>query len=520
MPHPGATTRLHSGGATILLDGENVRTHSAAVLFLVVFLYCWVSAYPFENLQDPPANAAAVNQIAGFLLTLGLLAYAAANRLLSMLLRPRALILFLFAWLALTTAMSVDPLVGLRRLFFTGLLCVCASTLPVLPASREQFGRLLKLLVLILLGASYLGVVLMPDRAIHQVHDLYEPRLAGDWRGIFNHKNTAAPAMVVLCFISLYAMRTGRRAAWAAMAVLAIVFLWKAGGKTALGLFPVTLLLAFLVTRRPLLGAAALVATMAVIGTLTIGSALSPGIHEFLAGHGIDATFTARTDIWQIALEAAGRQPLSGRLRMGVIPTVGPFLLPRILPALREAYPALKLYLTEDRTERLVEQLKEGALDILLLALPYDIGDVETVCLAEDSFYFCCLPEHPLAQRNLVPVEALKGENLLLLEDGHCLRDHALAACRLEGARNSQGFRATSLHTLVQMVDNGLGVTLLPKLALDGRLLDGTRLVARPMDDAEAKREIGLVWRRGTARREEFQLLADFLKAQMAALST
>lgn len=217
---------------------------------------------------------------------------------------------------------------------------------------------------------------------------------------------------------------------------------------------------------------------------------------------------------------AAGRQPLSGRLRMGVIPTVGPFLLPRILPALREAYPALKLYLTEDRTERLVEQLKEGALDILLLALPYDIGDVETACLAEDSFYFCCLPEHPLAQRNLVPAEALKGENLLLLEDGHCLRDHALAACRLEGARNSQGFRATSLHTLVQMVDNGLGVTLLPKLALDGKLLDGTRLVARPMDDAEAKREIGLVWRRGTARREEFQLLADFLKAQMAALST
>jgi len=312
MPHPGATTKLQSGGATIFLDGENVRTRSAAILFLVVFLYSWVSLYPFENLQNPPANSAAVNQIAGFLLTLGLLAYAAANRLLSMLLRPRSLIVLLFAWLALTSTMSLEPLVALRRLFFTGLLCVCASTLPVLPESREQFDRLLKLVVLILLGASYLGVMLMPDRAIHQVYDVYEPRLAGDWRGIFNHKNTAAPAMVVLCFISLYAMRAGNKAVWAAMAVLAIVFLWKAGGKTALGMFPVTLVLAFLVTRRPLLGATALLATMAVIGTLTIGSALSPGIHEFLAGHGIDATFTARTDIWQIALEAAGQRPLFG----------------------------------------------------------------------------------------------------------------------------------------------------------------------------------------------------------------
>lgn len=217
---------------------------------------------------------------------------------------------------------------------------------------------------------------------------------------------------------------------------------------------------------------------------------------------------------------AAGREPLSGRLRMGVIPTIGPFLLPRILPALREAYPALKLYLTEDRTERLVEQLKDGALDIVLLALPYEAGDVDTAVIAEDRFYFACLPDHPLAQRNLVPAEALKGESLLLLEDGHCLRDHALAACRLESSRNAQGFRATSLHTLVQMADNGLGVTLLPKLALDGKLLDGTRLVARPMDDPEATREIGLIWRRGTARRAEFQLLADFLKARMAALST
>lgn len=215
---------------------------------------------------------------------------------------------------------------------------------------------------------------------------------------------------------------------------------------------------------------------------------------------------------------AASGQPLCGKLRLGVIPTVGPFLLPRILPAIREAFPQLKLYLREDRTERLVEQLNEGALDLLLLALPCDCGDTETMVLADDPFYLASPPGHPLAKRNEIASEALRDEPLLLLEDGHCLRDHALAACKLEGARSEDGFRATSLHTLVQMVDNGLGLTLLPKLALDGKLLDGTKLVARPLADPAAKRQIGMVWRRATARREEFQMLADFLKTQIAGL--
>lgn len=215
---------------------------------------------------------------------------------------------------------------------------------------------------------------------------------------------------------------------------------------------------------------------------------------------------------------AATRQPLCGRLRLGVIPTVGPFLLPRVLTAIRDAYPALKLYLREERTERLIEQLNDGSLDVLLLALPYDSGDSETLILADDPFYVAMPPGHKLARQNEIDVEALRGEPLLLLDDGHCLRDHALAACKLESARGEDSFRATSLHTLVQMVDNGLGITLLPKLALDGRLLDGTRLVARPLADKNSQRQIGLVWRRGTARREEFLLLGSFLKKQMAGL--
>jgi LysR family hydrogen peroxide-inducible transcriptional activator len=193
---------------------------------------------------------------------------------------------------------------------------------------------------------------------------------------------------------------------------------------------------------------------------------------------------------------------------MGSIPTVGPFLLPRMLPGLREAYSRLKLYLVEDLTERLIDSLHRGQLDVVLLALPYDCGAVETVVLFEDPFVVGLPREHLLARETRVKAEHLRREDLLLLKDGHCLRDHALAACRLANRRVTQGFEATSLPTLVQMVDNGLGITLLPRLAVNAGLLLGTNLVTRPLPGHEAVRKIGLVWRRGTGRRNEFRLLA------------
>jgi LysR family transcriptional regulator, hydrogen peroxide-inducible genes activator len=207
----------------------------------------------------------------------------------------------------------------------------------------------------------------------------------------------------------------------------------------------------------------------------------------------------------------ADGEPLSGTLRMGVIPTVGPFLLPNILPRLRRAYPALRLYLVEDLTARLVEGLHAGRLDVLLLALPYDCGNVERRALFQDPFKIAIPSDHQLAVEKAVDLEHFQYEGLLLLKEGHCLREHALAACRLADRRQIEPVEATSLHTLVQMVDNGLGITLLPQLAIDGGILKGTTLTVLPIAGEPPSREIGLAWRRGTGRQREFELLVSVL---------
>ncbi len=297
MPHWPADMKAGSiPPASIPATGDIAGSRVGAVLFVVVFIYCWVSVNPFENLQSPPANAAALNQVTGFLLTIALLIYAAANGLTSMVLRPRSLILLLFGWLAMTSLMSVEPLVALRRLFFTGLICACASLLLVLPKSREQFTRLVGLSALVILGASYLGVLLIPGQArLHQIVGLMH-----------------GPAMVILCFFGLYVMRTSTGAARGAIVVLSLVFLWMTNGKTALGMFPLVLVLAFFLVRTPVFGALLLGATLAATSTITLGSALSPEIHKFIADLGFDPTFTARTDIWSLALKAVEEQPVFG----------------------------------------------------------------------------------------------------------------------------------------------------------------------------------------------------------------
>ncbi len=207
----------------------------------------------------------------------------------------------------------------------------------------------------------------------------------------------------------------------------------------------------------------------------------------------------------------AAQEPLTGRLRLGVIPTIAPYLLPRALPALRRAHPRLELVLREDLTARLLERLAAGGLDAALIALPYAAPEIETETLFDDPFVLACPPDHPLAAAVRLDAAALAGAELLLLEEGHCLRDHALAACHLAGPAGGHGVMATSLATLVQMVANGLGVTLLPQMAVAAGILAGTGLVARPLDDPAARRSIGLAWRPSSPRKAEFRALGAAL---------
>ena len=213
------------------------------------------------------------------------------------------------------------------------------------------------------------------------------------------------------------------------------------------------------------------------------------------------------------ATRAAG-EPLSGPFRLGVIPTIAPFLLPKVLPALRQNYPSLELFLREDLTNRLVDALKERRLDAALIALPYDMAVLDAYPIAEDEFLFAASPDHPLISAPKMETQEVAEEPLLLLEDGHCLRDHALSVCGAGGHSRSD-FAATSLHTLVQMVKSGLGTTLLPRLAIDAGLVDHMDLAVRAFDPPVMGREIGMVWRKGSARGEEAKSLADAIKAAM-----
>ena len=211
-------------------------------------------------------------------------------------------------------------------------------------------------------------------------------------------------------------------------------------------------------------------------------------------------------------VQAAGK-PLSGEVRMSVIPTIAPFLLPRILPRLREERPQLKLFLREETSDHAVESLQHGRADCVLLALPFATGDVQSETICHDQLFVAFPKDDPGNPPAEIPPEMIDEGKLLMLEDGHCLKEHALAACNRPELRASATMIGTSLHTLVQMVDNGLGLTMLPEMALDAGILNGTDVVARPLEGQHTTREIALIWRNGSPREEEFRLLAEELRA-------
>lgn len=235
-----------------------------------------------------------------------------------------------------------------------------------------------------------------------------------------------------------------------------------------------------------------------------------------LTGAGADAVERARIILRDVDDLVVGcrdaRGSLTGQLRLGVIPTIAPYLLPRFLPAVRAEFPGLRVHLREERTDDLVYSLNEGRLDLLLLALPVDDGRVTTIELGEDRFLLAVPSNSPPASDEALGAEVLARHPVLLLEDGHCLRGQALAVCQLAGAAPADDVRATSLPTLVQMVAGGLGITLLPEMAAAVEAGPGSGIVTRRLREPAPSRTIGLAWRTTSPHDAAFRLLAGVVR--------
>jgi len=214
-----------------------------------------------------------------------------------------------------------------------------------------------------------------------------------------------------------------------------------------------------------------------------------------------------------INIAANGQEPLSGRLTMGVIPTIAPFLLPPFIPAALKRFPKLQLYLREENTAAIHEQLLEGKLDLILVALPFQLKSVTVMPLFKDQFFLACRRDSRWLNdsNNGLDFGSLPDESILLLEDGHCLRDHALAACQVRDSDQVSRFAATSLQTLLQMVAADLGITFVPAMARQSLMAESSGIELLPMPK-QSYREIGLAWRKGSSRSDEFTLLGKLLQ--------
>jgi LysR family hydrogen peroxide-inducible transcriptional activator len=211
------------------------------------------------------------------------------------------------------------------------------------------------------------------------------------------------------------------------------------------------------------------------------------------------------------ALARASQDPLAGPLKVGLIPTLGPYLLPRVMPRIAQALPKLALLLHEYQTAPLVQRVLDGELDLAILALPADTKGLQTRPLFAEAFLVAMPEQHRLASKRRLRTPDLAGEKLLLLEEGHCLREHALEACSRAGAEE-QGFRATSLETLRQMVASGAGITLLPRLAAEGPFASARGLVVRPFAPPVPSRTIGAAWRRSSSRGAAIAAVCDIVR--------
>jgi LysR family transcriptional regulator, hydrogen peroxide-inducible genes activator len=213
-----------------------------------------------------------------------------------------------------------------------------------------------------------------------------------------------------------------------------------------------------------------------------------------------------------VGMARKAQEPLSGPLRFGVIPTIGPYVLPSLLPHIGTELPRLKLYVREDQTAVLLDRLAAGELDVLLLAIPYDLGEVELMEIMDDPIVVAMSRNHPLHRRNMVDRDDLACEQLLVMEDGHCLRSHSLQACRIVDPVRNEILQAATLRTLVQMVAAGLGITLMPQMAVASELASMCDIVIRPLTPDQPFRTLVLAWRQTSSRGAEFRTLGNFIR--------
>jgi LysR family hydrogen peroxide-inducible transcriptional activator len=216
-----------------------------------------------------------------------------------------------------------------------------------------------------------------------------------------------------------------------------------------------------------------------------------------------------------IAMARNEHDPLSGKLKVAFIPTIGPYLLPLVARKLRKQLPRLKLMLYEYQTQPLLEKLKAGDIELGILALPVPLDGLEARDLYAEAFTVAMPGNHPLAKKAHVKVDDLNGESLLLLEDGHCLRDQALDVCSMVDVKESEDYRATSLETLRQMVAAGLGITLLPELATRGPFNSGQGLTIKTFAKPVPTRTVGAVWRKSSSRSEAINAICDAISSTL-----
>lgn len=251
-----------------------------------------------------------------------------------------------------------------------------------------------------------------------------------------------------------------------------------------------------------LLGIVLIERTRRVVRFTTIGRQVAAQARKVLS----------ETDLLADIVRASGR-PLSGDMRLTVIPTIAPFVLPGMVALARRDYPDLRLLLREETSAAACESLQAGRTDCVMLALPYPCGEVEEEHVVDDRIMLAARSDDPILDQGTGWVDRMDPSRLLLLEDGHCLRDHALSACGRPDAVESARMMGTSLHTLVTMVDGGVGVTMIPAMAVASGILDGTDVVARDIESPDAVRRVVLIWRRSGPRDADYRLVADMARS-------